>query len=96
MWRFVWAISHLSAALDGVGVLAYPYLVPGDGVGELISQLLYNLWGRDGALQRESPVPGREASGVCLGIVTGGDTHHKLCCTDHGQRGIYKDLQTGK
>lgn len=48
IWRLVWAISHLSAALD---VPPYPRLVPGDGVGELIIQLLlYDLWGTDGAL----------------------------------------------
>lgn len=50
VWRPVWAISYLGAALDGVGVLPYPLLVPGDGVGELIIQLLYDLQGRIGAL----------------------------------------------
>lgn len=94
VWRSTCSISHLRATLDGVGGRGPLHLQPGDVVGQIVSQLLHDV--RDGALQRESPAPGHEASGACPGFAPEGHAHPKLGCADRAQRGTCKDRQPGK
>lgn len=84
------ARSHLSTAVEGVCGLVLLHRVQGEVIGEPIRQLLPGLWG--GGLQRESPVPGHEASGACLGIAPRGAARHKLCFTDQAAREVCKLL----
>lgn len=44
----------------------------------------------------ESPVPGHEASGACLGIAPGAAARRKLCFTDQAAREVCKPLQPRK
>lgn len=89
---WVWASSHLSLALDGFPVLTHLSFVPIEGKSEPVSQLLDAAL--VGALQRQSPLPGQEASGA-PGITSGEDAHHPFCSPDQAERGICKDLQAG-
>lgn len=82
----MWASSHLSLALDGFPVLTNVSLVPVEGISEPVSQLLNAAC--VGALQRQSPLPGQEASGA-LAITSREDAHHPFCSPHQAeQRGV--------
>lgn len=79
--------SHLSPALDGDPGLALCSLVPAGGISEPVGQLLDDVV--LGALQRQGPGPGQEASVACLGIATGGAAHQgspQVSTEGHPQR----------
>lgn len=86
------ASSHLSPAVDADPGLALCSLVPVGAISEAVGQLLDDLV--LGALQRQGPGPGQEASVACLGIATGGAAHQGS--PQVSKRGIRKDPRRGR